>query len=414
MNNSGFERPLTSVFTDGFFRFLVLILLFLALLFSQKNIILIAILILIMVYVLKIWSQYSARNIRYSFDAEKKKGFPGETISIQARVSNRKLLPIWLKLSIPMDKRLIPQKKREDDCLVEQFSLLWYDQFLWQCNLKAEQRGCFQLGPPFLETGDLLGFFKEKTYLSQSKAEVIIYPKPISLNFLATPVKELFGKTGINNPVKDPVYPVATRDYQQGEPAKFIHWKASARHNNLQSKIFDSSTQRKTLLIIDVSSFQKRRQEELFEKTLEVVAAMILEFDKQGSPYSILSNGKVIGNNIPANLSFGTGSEQLSKAMELLARLTMEESSSISWEEILFKEINMPAGTGCIYYSYSINKKNIQISQFLKKYNIPVYFFMAKASNKRRIDHSPVFLLSEISDEATALAQNDNQNTDKY
>lgn len=407
MNNSGFERPLTSVFTDGFFRFLVLILLFLALLFSQKNIILIAILILIMVYVLKIWSQYSARNIRYSFDAEKKKGFPGETISIQARVSNRKLLPIWLKLSIPMDKRLIPQKKREDDCLVEQFSLLWYDQFLWRCNLKAEQRGCFQLGPPFLETGDLLGFFKEKTYLSQSKAEVIIYPKPISLNFLATPVKELFGKTGINNPVKDPIYPVATRDYQQGEPAKFIHWKASARHNNLQSKIFDSSTQRKTLLIIDVDSFSENKAEELFEKTLEVVAALILEFDRKGSPFGILSNGRTVGENFPSSCAFGTGSEQISQAMELLARLTIEKSCAL--EEILFKDIIIPAGTGCLYLAYNINNENIRHSQILQEHNIPPYFMMAQDSSSGKIASLPVFLLSEIYGEAIELSQTESR-----
>lgn len=407
MNNSGFERPLTSVFTDGFFRFLVLILLFLALLFSQKNIILIAILILIMVYVLKIWSQYSARNIRYSFDAEKKKGFPGETISIQARVSNRKLLPIWLKLSIPMDKRLIPQKKREDDCLVEQFSLLWYDQFLWRCNLKAEQRGCFQLGPPFLETGDLLGFFKEKTYLSQSKAEVIIYPKPISLNFLATPVKELFGKTGINNPVKDPIYPVATRDYQQGEPAKFIHWKASARHNNLQSKIFDSSTQRKTLLIIDVDSFSENKAEELFEKTLEVVAALILEFDRKSSPFGILSNGRTVGENFPSSCAFGTGSEQISQAMELLARLTIEKSCAL--EEILFKDIIIPAGTGCLYLAYNINNENIRHSQILQEHNIPPYFMMAQDSSSGKIASLPVFLLSEIYGEAIELSQTESR-----
>lgn len=407
MNNSGFERPLTSVFTDGFFRFLVLILLFLALLFSQKNIILIAILILIMVYVLKIWSQYSARNIRYSFDAEKKKGFPGETISIQARVSNRKLLPIWLKLSIPMDKRLIPQKKREDDCLVEQFSLLWYDQFLWRCNLKAEQRGCFQLGPPFLETGDLLGFFKEKTYLSQSKAEVIIYPKPISLNFLATPVKELFGKTGINNPVKDPIYPVATRDYQQGEPAKFIHWKASARHNNLQSKIFDSSTQRKTLLIIDVDSFSENKAEELFEKTLEVVAALILEFDRKSSPFGILSNGRTVGENFPSSCAFGTGSEQISRAMELLARLTIEKSCAL--EEILFKDIIIPAGTGCLYLAYNINNENIRHSQILQEHNIPPYFMMAQDSSSGKIASLPVFLLSEIYGEAIELSQTESR-----
>lgn len=230
--------------------------------------------------------------------------------------------------------------------------------------------------------------------MSQSAVEVIIYPKPISLNFFSTPVKEFFGKTGIDSPVKDPIYPIATHDYQHGEPAKYIHWKASARYNHLQSKIFDPSTQRKTLLIIEVSSFQKKRQEELFEKILEVVAAMVLEFDKRGSPFSIFSNGKVTGSSITTNISFGTGPEQVSRAMELLARLTWEESCSM--DEMMFKEMKITAGTGCIYCDYNINEKNMKISQFLKKYSVPVYFMVAKASNKRRIDHIPILLLSEI------------------
>ncbi|MDD3656209.1 MAG: DUF58 domain-containing protein [Atribacterota bacterium] len=412
MNNVNYDRPLTSIFTDGFFRFLLLILLFIALLLVQKNLILISILLLTMFYACKLWSYVSIKNIHYSFDAETKKGFPGEIISLQAQIYNNKILPIWIKLLIPMDKRLIPEIKMKNNFLCEEFSLLWYDHFLWNWNLTAKQRGCFQIGPPFLETGDLLGFFQKRRYLSQSAVEVIIYPRPISLNFLSTPIKEFFGKTGIDSPVKDPVYPIATHDYQHGEPAKYIHWKASARYNHLQSKIFDSSTQRKTLLVVDVSSFREKRQEELFEKILEVVAAMVLEFDKQGSPYSIFSNGKVTGSNMTTNFSFGTGPEQVSRAMELLARLTIEEFCSM--DEILFKEMKIPAGTGCIYCAYRMNKKNTQISQFLIKHNTPVYLLLAKSSYHKKFSPIPALLFSEIYGEAIDLARSDSQYINNY
>ncbi|HNR64933.1 MAG TPA: DUF58 domain-containing protein [Atribacterota bacterium] len=407
MNNPNDVRPLTSVFTDQFFRFLVLILLFVALLLTQKNLILISILILTMFYASQLWSHYSVREVYYSFDAEKKKGFPGETISIQAKIYNQKLLPIWIKLFIPMDKSLLSTNNIEDDCLCEEFSLLWYDKFLWQWNLKAQKRGCYQIGPPHLETGDIMGFFQQKRYLSHSAVEVIIYPRPVSLNFLSTPIKELFGKTGNDHPVKDPVYPIATRDYQHGEPSKFIHWKASARYNHLQSKIFDSSTQRKTLLIIDVGSFQKKNQEGLFERILEVAGAMLLEFDRQGNPYSLVSNGKITGNNMFANLPFATGPEQLSMAMEFLARLTMEEPYPL--EKILFNGFDIPAGAGCLYCSYKVNKSIIQISQFLKKHGIPVYFLMAKASYAGRTGSIPLSLLDEIYGEVIDFTEVDSK-----
>jgi len=403
--NLDYSRPLSSVFTDGLFRFLVLLLLFIALLFEQKNLILISLLILTMFYGCKLWCRWSAKNIHYSFDAEKKKGFPGETISLQAKIFNNKLLPVWIKLLIPMDSKLIASAGKEN-FLSEEFSLLWYDHFLGQWKLTAQQRGCFQIGPPFLETGDLLGFFQQRKYLSQA-VEVIIYPKLISLNFLAAPVRELFGKPGIDSPVKDPIYPIATCDYQYGEPAKFIHWKASARHNRLQSKVFDSSAQRKTLLIIDVASFPKKGQEELFEKTLEVIAAIIVEFDRQGSPYGILSNGKLVGDN-PASLSLGSGPEQLSQAMELLARLQLKATSSVS--HILSQEGAIPGGTGCIYCAYRLHRKIIQTAEWLRERHLPLYFMMAKPSRHITCSHLPLFLVDEIHGGVCEANSNFNEN----
>jgi len=129
MNNSNYDHSLTSIFSDGLFRFLALILLFIALLLAQKNLILISLLLLTMFYTCKLWSYFSIKNVHYSFDAETKKGFPGETISLQAQIYNNKILPIWLKLLIPMDKKLISEVNMKNNFLCEEFSLLWYDSF---------------------------------------------------------------------------------------------------------------------------------------------------------------------------------------------------------------------------------------------------------------------------------------------
>lgn len=393
MNDMDYDRSLSSIFTDGLFRFLVFILLFVSLLFAQRNLVLISILILAMFYISKIWSQLSVKRIHYSFDAEKKKGFPGETISLQASIFNNKLLPIWLKLTIPIDKKIAKNSYSKNNSLSEEFKLLWYDNSLWKWKITANHRGCFKIGPPYLETGDLLGFFKQRKYLSQS-VEMIIYPKPIHLNNLSFPIiKELFGKPGLDSPVKDPIYPIATKDYHHGDPAKYIHWKASARHNRLQSKVFDSSSQRKIFLIIDVTSFKNSKNEDLFEKTLEVAGAIILEFDRQSSPYGLLSNGKMVGD-YSSTISIATGPEQLSLSMEFLARLQQETESSM--QRILFKENVIPAGTGCIYCAYSLNKKNIQITELLKQHQIPVYFIIASPSVRTKAINTPTFKLNEI------------------
>jgi uncharacterized protein (DUF58 family) len=209
--------------------------------------------------------------------------------------------------------------------------------------------------------------------------------------------------------VKDPIYPIATCDYQYGEPAKFIHWKASARHDRLQSKVFDSSAQRKTLLIIDVASFPRKGQEELFEKTLEVIAALVMEFNKQGNSYSILSNGKLIGNNL-ASLAMGSGPEQLAKAMELLARLQLKATDSM--QKILSKE-TIPGGTGCIYSTYRLHRKNIQTAEWLREHHLPGIFHDCQTSRHIICHHMPIFLVNEIHGEVGASNSNFNANEDR-
>lgn len=385
------NRPLTSVFTDRFFLFLAFVLLFISLLYKQTNLILISILILIMFYVSKLWSRLSIKNIYYSFDAEKKKGFPGEQISLNAEIRNNKFLPIWLKLTIPIDNRVLSSNSK-DKYLREEFSLLWNDHSLWEWKLTARHRGCYTIGPPYLETGDLLGLFQQRKYLSQS-VEMIIYPRTIFLKSLSNPMTDLFGKPGIDSPIKDPVYPIATQDYYHGNPAKYIHWKASAHHNRLQSKVFDSSYQRKTLLIIDVGSFINIKQEDLFEKTLEVVAAIIMEFYKKGNPYGILSNGRITGN-YRAKLPIATGPEQFTNSMELLARLQLKSTDSL--QEMLFKKEIIPGGTGYIYCAGTLNKKNLQVAEFLKQHHVPVKFIVAESSSIMNKFNLPILMLDEI------------------
>lgn len=387
-------RSHSSVFTDRFFRLLVLVILFIALLLTQKNLIILSISTLSMFYISKIWSFFSPKNINCYFFGDTKKGFPGETISLQAHISNNKLLPIWLKLTMPLDNKLILVENNTGSGLKEEFLLLWYDRYLGKWNLIATKRGCFQIGPLFLETGDVMGFFQQKRILSNSSLEILIYPRPISLKFSSPFMRELFGKTGYENIVKDPAYAIATREYQYGDPAKHIHWKVSARFDRLQSKIFDSSTQKKILLMVDVSTFLENRRENYFEKTLEVVAAMAQEFDRQGISYSFISNGVVFGNNQFAHISFGTGQSQLSKIMELLARITREQRCPI--EKMFFEGFNIPAGSSCIYFGYYINRDTLHLKRFLRRYNLAPHFIMVKYSLQFQSILDSMYLLDEV------------------
>jgi len=56
----------------------------------------------------------------------------------------------------------------------------------------------------------------------------------------------------------------------------------------------------------------------------------------------------------------------------------------------------MLGGTGCIYCTSSLNKKNMKIVEFLKQRHMPVYFITA--INMSHIDkiNTPIFFLNDI------------------
>lgn len=393
MNQAPQTNPLSSIFTDGLFRFLALIVLFISLLLKQKNLVFISLLLLIVFYTSKLWSILSTKNVDYSFDGEKRMGFPGEQVNLKASVSNQKLLPVWFKLKIPVDQNLSYQNNLTE-VIIEEFNLLWFEKVNRQWIFIAKKRGCYQIGPPFLETGDLLGFFQKKIEFNQS-VEIIIYPKTISLNHLSLPFKELFGQPGVSSPIKDPVYPLSIQDYSYRDPAKYIHWKASAHYNSIQSKTFESSFQKKTLILLDVGSYKKNRHEEPFEKTLEVIASLILEFTKKGHPYGVFSNGSIVGNK-QLDLSFANTPEHLFINMEILARIEMNERNPIM--NLLLENNKIPTGTSCLYFSYNFYSYSSIVIELLKKQNIECKCILAEEIKNDHSSLTPIYLLNEIYD----------------
>ena len=89
-----------------------------------------------------------------------------------------------------------------------------------------------------------------------------------------------------------------------------FHWKASARHNRLQEKVFESTHQEKILLVVDVGSFARHQAEEDFERALEVVASLAVRLDQQGHALGLIANGCLVGGG-PAIVPVARNDQQL-------------------------------------------------------------------------------------------------------
>ena len=275
------ERALPTLFVERFFQFLTVLLLFVALLWEQTHLIYLSLLILIMINGAKLCCRISARGVKVLFEIDRVKVFPGEKISLCGQMQNNSLLPIWLQIEVPLARGFFLSSGI--DLLSGDGGLLWREKAAWKWELTAPKRGCYPVGPLSLITGDPLGFFQQKKE-TQPVSWIIVFPRLVALNPLPLSLEEFFGEQRGENPVEDPVYPVATRAYQTGRPARHIHWKASLRHNCLQEKVFDHTSRKKILLVIDARQFQKDEDEESFELPWKWQQALLFNWALTAAP----------------------------------------------------------------------------------------------------------------------------------
>jgi uncharacterized protein (DUF58 family) len=128
--------------------------------------------------------------------------------------------------------------------------------------------------------------------------EVIVYPQLVSLEPVSLPRRDLFGVPGAKSPVKDPIYTLGTRDYQPSRPSRFIHWKATARHLQLQEKVFEPSEREKILIALEVGAFEKSKVTDAFERTLEMIASLAVRMEGRGYAVGLAANGKLKGGGL--------------------------------------------------------------------------------------------------------------------
>ena len=361
------ESRLPSIFIVPLVQILVGICLFIALIHGQRDLTVLALLVLGVTVGARLWGRLSPSGIRCSSMVDKHKVFPGEPLTLDVRAENAKFLPVWLKMSVPVESALDPFSGEVS--FTNECGLLWYQRARFTWGLVARRRGVHHVGPPSLKVGDLFGFFPRKKRL-EGDLQVIVYPRVVPLKPVSLPRRDFFGVPGAKSPVQDPVYILGTRDYQHWRPARHIHWKASARHNRLQEKVFEPSEQEKVLLAVEVSQFESDNASEDFERTLEVVGSLAVQSHQKGYAVGLVTNGVVEGG--PSILPLGRSPQQLSSVLEFLARLKMRAEGKLA--DRLYHALELPWGVSCVHFSYIQDEAIQATAQYFSRRRIPMIF----------------------------------------
>ncbi|MCP4694751.1 MAG: DUF58 domain-containing protein, partial [Desulfobacterales bacterium] len=231
----------------------------------------------------------------------------------------------------------------------EECGLFWHQGVAFHRECIAQKRGCYQLGAPALAAGDFFGFFPRACDGSRD-LEVLVYPRRIPIAPFPLLKRIMFGKPGAASPVRDPVYILGAREYQPFRPARYIHWKASARHGRLQEKIFEPAEQDKALLVLDAALFSQRDARDEFERAIEALAAVAAELESQNYAVGFITNADGRNRNGDFFLPVARRPGHLSALLEILARIELRSTEKMS--TLLDRARGLPADAICVYFSH--------------------------------------------------------------
>ncbi|MEZ4516985.1 MAG: DUF58 domain-containing protein [Chloroflexota bacterium] len=137
----------------------------------------------------------------------------------------------------------------------------------------------------------------------------------------------------------DPIKTRGIRDYSPGDRFRDVHWKATARRGELQTKIYDPSTGMTMAVFLNVATFPKHWMgfdPDLLERAVSVAASAASYAADVGWGVGVYANGAVPNSDQPIRVPPGRSPEQLTRVLEALAAVTEFATGSI--EVMLLRE----------------------------------------------------------------------------
>lgn len=296
--------------------------------------------LLLIVGVSTAWKNIALLGVTYEREFNRTRVFPGEPIEMTVVVSNNKVLPLtWLRfrdeLPVSPHDDVISQMASEIAgryVLHNAYSMQGRERNRRRVQLVFPQRGYYKCGPVTYESGDIFTLFTIER-VHNAIDTLVVYPQIWPLAELGLPAKEPFGELKVQRSLfTDPVRTQGIRDYRPQDRFRDVHWKATARRGQLQTKIYDPSVGMTLAVFLNVATYPKHWmgfEPELLERAVSVAASIANYGFQQSWAVGVYANGSVPNSDQPIRVNPGRSPEQLAHVLEALAAVTEFATSGI-------------------------------------------------------------------------------------
>ena len=326
---------------------LALLLIPVALVFEMPALLVISALLLTVVPVAWWWSQRSLSDVTYERILSERRAFPGEVVKLTVRITNQKLLPLgWLSvedrwsMALPLeDGTLFPSPSGQMGVFRSALAIRWFERITRHLQVRCTRRGFYPFGPVRLSSGDIWGLFRNN--MSPEHLDwLVVYPQVLPLETLGFPPKEPLGEIKATWRVfSDPSRAVGVRDHLPEDGFRHIHWKASAKRQDLQVKVYEPTTSYNLVVFLNVATFARHWEGTrplLLEKAIAVAASIASHAVEERYLVGLIANGSIPHSDQPIKVLPSRRPDQLARVLEALAAVTSFTTSTI--ESLLLAE----------------------------------------------------------------------------
>jgi uncharacterized protein (DUF58 family) len=303
-----------------------------------------------------LWSRLSLARVTCERRLGEHRAFPGENISLAQRLVNRKLLPLpWVQMEFEIPAGLSPLAKTSTGfngapVMSKAAALLWYTGVTWNDHVYCKKRGYYRFGPVTLSSGDIFGFYP-RSVIGAEADHLIVYPQIYPVGRPGIPSLHPIGDTPAERRIfEDPVRVIGVRDYDPRDSLRHVHWKASARRQALQVKVFEPTTTLKAAIFLAIDTYLHNGPEDEVEMELGISAAASFAsyLIENRSAAGLFVNSRLADSGLPAGLLPGSRAGQLVEILEALAKVT--PAASAPFEDFLAAERHrLPWGTTLLF-----------------------------------------------------------------
>lgn len=157
------------------------------------------------------------------------------------------------------------------------FSLLPLEKKTYSFDLACKYRGDYMVGVKTIEFEDYLGIFKIG-YAPEITKTITVHPQLVKLDNLYIRTNYLSESHSILNKQYEDITTISdTRKYAYGDSLKKIHWKLSAKMNELLVKNFEGTSKTNCVLILDLKKNSYIYEQNLIieDKLIETTVAIV-------------------------------------------------------------------------------------------------------------------------------------------